>query len=56
MRGGAHEPLSAQALNAKFLENAAYGGWDESLAHTAQAWFDTAFDVASLEDVTEFRQ
>jgi 2-methylcitrate dehydratase PrpD len=56
MRGGAHEPLSEEALNTKFLDNAKYGGWNEPLAHAAQAWFANAFDAASLEDVTRFRQ
>ena len=27
LRGGAHEPLSRAAIEAKFAANAAFGGW-----------------------------
>jgi 2-methylcitrate dehydratase PrpD len=56
MRGGAREPLSEQALNTKFVDNAKYGGWDDALAHAAQGWFSKAFDASALDDVTQFRQ
>jgi hypothetical protein len=56
MRGGAHEPLSAEALNAKFVDNAKYGGWNDALAHAAQGWFNAAFSASNVEDVTQFRQ
>src|SRR6201991_853975 len=56
MRGGAHEPLSPDALNAKFVDNAKYGGWNEPLAHAAQRWFDQAFGAATLGDAAQFRQ
>jgi 2-methylcitrate dehydratase PrpD len=56
MRGGAHEPLSPEALNAKFVDNAQYGGWNEPLAKAAQRWFAQAFSAATLEDAAQFRQ
>jgi 2-methylcitrate dehydratase PrpD len=56
MRGGAHEPLSPEALNTKFLDNATYGGWNEPLAQAAQRWFERAFSAATLEDATQFRR
>jgi 2-methylcitrate dehydratase PrpD len=56
MRGGAHEPLSAEALNAKFVDNAKYGGWNDALAHAAQVWFNAVFSASNVEDVTQFRQ
>jgi 2-methylcitrate dehydratase PrpD len=56
MRGGAREPLSTEALNAKFVDNAKYGGWNEPLAHAAQGWFDRAFSAETLEDAAQFRQ
>ena len=34
-RGGAHEPLSVAAIEAKFFANAAFGGWPEERAAAA---------------------
>ena len=34
-RGGRDEPMSAATLEAKFLANCAYGGWDEPRARRA---------------------
>jgi 2-methylcitrate dehydratase PrpD len=34
-RGGRDEPLSAEALEAKFVANCRYGGWDADLARSA---------------------
>jgi 2-methylcitrate dehydratase PrpD len=36
-RGGAHEPLSAEAIEAKFFANAAFGGWTRDRAAAACA-------------------
>jgi hypothetical protein len=35
MRGGAHEPLSRQDIEDKFLLNARHGGYDAARAQTA---------------------
>jgi 2-methylcitrate dehydratase PrpD len=35
LRGGAHEPLSRAAIEAKFFANARFGGWSETRAQTA---------------------
>jgi 2-methylcitrate dehydratase PrpD len=32
-RGGREEPMSAEALEAKFIANCWYGGWDEDRVH-----------------------
>jgi hypothetical protein len=34
-RGGRDEPMSTGALEAKFIANCAYGGWDEARAGRA---------------------
>jgi 2-methylcitrate dehydratase PrpD len=36
-RGGREEPMSAAALEAKFIANCIYGGWDEHRARSALA-------------------
>jgi 2-methylcitrate dehydratase PrpD len=56
MRGGAHEPLSAQELNAKFVDNVRYGGWHTELAEIARGWCDRAFGEVTLDSVTQFRR
>ena len=33
-RGGREEPMSAEALEAKFIANCWYGGWDEDRVHS----------------------
>ena len=34
-RGGREEPMSPEALEAKFIANCIYGGWDASRARNA---------------------
>jgi 2-methylcitrate dehydratase PrpD len=36
-RGGRDEPMSAEALEAKFIANCIYGGWDSNRARSALA-------------------
>jgi 2-methylcitrate dehydratase PrpD len=36
LRGGAHEPLSRDAIEAKFFANAAFGGWSRAAAGRAR--------------------
>jgi 2-methylcitrate dehydratase PrpD len=36
-RGGREEPMSPEALEAKFIANCTYGGWDPNRAHRALA-------------------
>jgi len=36
LRGGAHEPLSRAAIEAKFFANAAFGGWPRAKAEAAR--------------------
>jgi 2-methylcitrate dehydratase PrpD len=37
MRGGAHEPLAAEEIRAKFHDNARFGGWDDERARAVAA-------------------
>jgi 2-methylcitrate dehydratase PrpD len=37
MRGGAHEPLTNEAILAKFRANARFGGWNEARANALEA-------------------
>jgi 2-methylcitrate dehydratase PrpD len=55
MRGGVHDPLSTEELQAKFVDNARYGGWDRGRADTLRAWADSAFQDASVSGVAVFR-
>jgi 2-methylcitrate dehydratase PrpD len=36
-RGGREEPMTAEALEAKFIANCKYGGWDADRTHAALA-------------------
>jgi 2-methylcitrate dehydratase PrpD len=53
-RGGREEPLSAEALEAKFVANCRYGGWDADRAHRALAVL-RALRNASQVDLTALR-
>jgi 2-methylcitrate dehydratase PrpD len=55
MRGGAEAPLDTAELEAKFVENARYGGWS---AAAAERFLDASrqiFTAPTLEVVKEFR-
>jgi 2-methylcitrate dehydratase PrpD len=43
MRGGAHEPLTRQDIEDKFVLNARHGGWSEERAHAALAMMRTLY-------------
>ena len=53
-RGGREEPMSAEALEAKFIANCTYGGWDTDRARSALALL-RALRVAPRVDLTELR-
>ena len=53
-RGGREEPMSAEALEAKFIANGIYGGWDADRAHSALAVL-RALRAAPRVDLTELR-
>ena len=53
-RGGRDEPLSAEALEAKFIANCGYGGWDADRAHGALAAL-RALRAAPRVDLTALR-
>ena len=54
LRGGAHEPLSRAAIEAKFFANAAFGGWSREKAEAArvavQRLFDGPIDLGALRE------
>jgi 2-methylcitrate dehydratase PrpD len=53
-RGGREEPMSAQALEAKFVANCTYGGWDANRVHRALAVL-RALRSAPRVDLNELR-
>jgi 2-methylcitrate dehydratase PrpD len=53
-RGGREEPMSAEALQAKFIANCIYGGWDADRARNALAAL-RALRTASCVDLTDLR-
>jgi 2-methylcitrate dehydratase PrpD len=55
MRGGAHSPLSAEEIEAKFMDNTRYGGWDTARARRFLDFSHTILTAAQLDAVTEFR-
>ena len=55
MRGGARDPLLAVELEAKFLDNAIYGGWTAEAAQGLLRASRTIFKSPSLDVMKEFR-
>jgi 2-methylcitrate dehydratase PrpD len=56
MRGGAHAPLSVDEIEAKFLDNAKYGGWSPALAMRLLSASRTLFAEPRLDHLMEFRR
>jgi len=54
-RGGRDEPMSAEALEAKFIANCVYGGWNADRAHNALAVL-RSLRAASTIDLTALRE
>jgi hypothetical protein len=52
LRGGAHEPLSRDDIEEKFVLNAHHGGWDAARTRSAlarmRALFDGKIDLSAL--------
>lgn len=55
MRGGVHAPLSQRELEAKFMDNVLYGGWDRTQGERLNAVARSLFSHADLAAMTEFR-
>src|SRR5262249_35287075 len=51
LRGGMHDPLPLAELEAKFLDNARYGGWDDALAHRFLEATRTLFGAPDLSQL-----
>jgi 2-methylcitrate dehydratase PrpD len=55
LRGGAREPLSRAALQAKFRANVLHGGWDEAQAAALERCCEKLFEAADLSGLARFR-
>jgi 2-methylcitrate dehydratase PrpD len=55
MRGGAHEPLPAEELDAKFMDNVMYGGWPRERGERFRRMSCDLFSQPTLDALTEFR-
>jgi len=55
MRGGAEAPLPLEELEAKFTDNARYGGWTAAQAERLRAVSRTLFTQPTLDALKEFR-
>jgi 2-methylcitrate dehydratase PrpD len=55
MRGGAHAPLAPEEIEAKFMDNARYGGWSDDRASRFLARSRELFAAPSLSALQEFR-
>jgi 2-methylcitrate dehydratase PrpD len=55
LRGGRHEPLTDEALAAKFAANIAYGGWPAERAAALEQFVADVFDRESLAGLNAFR-
>ena len=55
MRGGAHAPLTAEEIEAKFMDNVRYGGWDAAQASRFLDLARAIFTSPQLDAVTGFR-
>jgi 2-methylcitrate dehydratase PrpD len=55
MRGGARAPLTAEEIEAKFMDNVRYGGWSDDRAARFLARSRELFAAASIDTLQEFR-
>lgn len=55
MRGGAHAPLPAAALEAKFMDNTRYGGWSDETASRFLRLSRNVFSLPHMDSLAEFR-
>jgi 2-methylcitrate dehydratase PrpD len=55
MRGGTQAPLSTAELEGKFMDNARYGGWNNSVAQRFLHLSRDVFTLTRLDRLREFR-
>jgi 2-methylcitrate dehydratase PrpD len=55
MRGGVKAPMSTTEVEAKFTDNALFGGWDRSRAHRWLSCTERVFGAPALDVLKEFR-
>ena len=53
MRGGAHAPMPDAELEAKFMDNARYGGWSHPQAERLRHLTDRLFTLETLDVLRE---
>jgi hypothetical protein len=56
MRGGVHAPLPEAELEAKFMDNVLYGGWQREQGERVRVMTRTVFSQPDLSTVTELRR
>jgi hypothetical protein len=56
MRGGVRAPLTSADIEAKFRDNARFGGWEDELTDRWVAWAERAFDAVPSRGLEEFRR
>jgi 2-methylcitrate dehydratase PrpD len=56
MRGGVHAPLPEAELEAKFMDNVLYGGWQRDQGERVRVMTRTVFSQPDLSTVTELRR
>jgi 2-methylcitrate dehydratase PrpD len=55
LRGGVHAPLGTADVEAKFVDNALFGGWTADMAGRFLEWSRVAFESPGVERIRQFR-
>jgi 2-methylcitrate dehydratase PrpD len=55
MRGGIHDPLPSEELEAKFFDNVVYGGWPREQGERFRTLSQDVFSHRTLDELMEFR-
>jgi hypothetical protein len=55
MRGGARAPLTAEEIEAKFMDNVRYGGWSDDRAARFLSRSRDLFAASSMDALQAFR-
>lgn len=55
MRGGRREPLGQHDMESKFLLNAEYGGWPESVTNSYLQFCSDIFSCSTFDELAQFR-
>lgn len=55
MRGGAHEPLSNEEIEAKYCQNVLFGGWSQESANQLHQFCNDISSATALSTLSRFR-